>query len=250
MLEETDPQDSWHQKRSALGRECWKRLKLMWLHQKYNLNIICKNFSFLTFCIWITMLKLYKFWNRLTPDNWTGFCLKLKCALSTKIWGCNYIIGTLYNECLKMCKLDHITSKQTIYRTLWYNLHYNQLAFWGIIAKMRRSREFMEHSIVTEYSLYCSRLLFYCFIYITKSLDDFIHMPVSSNSRNALVCSLFELKQLKNTKKTTEIGLRLRASEVREILCTSCLEDVSIFVNEMTLIIIADCRSLREARLP
>jgi len=124
----------------------------MWLHQKYNLNIICKNFSFLTFCIWITMLKLYKFWNRLTPDNWTGFCLKLKCALSTKIWGCNYIIGTLYNECLKMCKLDHITSKQTIYRTLWYNLHYNQLAFWGIIAKMRRSREFMEHSIVTEYS--------------------------------------------------------------------------------------------------
>jgi len=94
LPEETDPQDSWHLKGSELGShqwtatgQWWKRLELMWLHREYNLNIICENFSFLTFCIWMSMLKFSEFQNRITADNWTALCVKLKRALSITVWG-------------------------------------------------------------------------------------------------------------------------------------------------------------------
>ena len=62
---------------------------------------------------------------------------------------------------------------------------------------------------------------------------------------HALCINIRDEKQ-KKLQSYTPNSIRSRT----KILCTSCLEDVSIFVNEMSFIIIVDCSGMREKWLP
>jgi len=63
---------------------------------------------------------------------------------------------------------------------------------------------------------------------------------------HALCINIRDEKYKKKLQSYTPNSIRSRT----KILCTSCLEDVSIFVNEMSFIIIVDCSGMREKWLP
>jgi len=86
-------------------------------------------------------------------------------------------------------------------------------------------------------------------IYIIQNYWMLLHWDLSSTDSwvvsHALCINLTRWKiQKLQSYMPNSIGSRTK------ILCTSCLEDVSIFVNEMSFTIIVDCSGMRETRLP